>query len=138
MDRPGPGPGDAGGMPWRAVDATPVVRPGVPREHRAVSDPGAHWDRPEQQPGTPLLAASGRFEATPVFGTAQPARGLSGLVRRAAYRIPAHRAGRWVLLRIGDRIDVVEHRLARGWFVLPAAAALVVGYVLVARAASAR
>ncbi len=135
MDRPGGGAEDAGGMPWRTVDAAPEVRPGVPREHRAVSDPGAHWDRPQQQPGTPLLAATGLRAATPVFGTAQPARGLSGVVRRAAYRIPAHRPGRWILLRVGDRLDVVEHRLRRGWFVLPAAAALVVGYALVSRAA---
>ncbi len=133
MDRPGDGQDGAGGMPWRAVDAAPVVRPGVPREHRAVPDPGAHWDRPAQQRGTRLLAASGLREATPVFGTAQPAHGLSGLVRRAAYRIPAHRPGRWLLLRAGDRIDVLEHRLARGWLVLPAAAALVAGYALASR-----
>jgi hypothetical protein len=125
-------------MPWSAVDATPAVRPGVPRERRAVPDPGAHWARPAQQPGTPLLAASGLVEATPVFGTAQPARGLSGLVRRAAYGIPAHRAGRWLLLRMGDRLDVLEHRLARGWLALPVAAALVLGYALVARARSDR
>lgn len=134
MDRPWPGRDGWGGMPWSAVDAAPVVRPGVPREHRAVPDPGAHWARPAQQRGTSLLAASGIREATPVFGTAQPAHGLSGLVRRAAYRIPAHRPGRWLLLRAGDRIDVLEHRLARGWVVLPAAAALAVGYLLASRA----
>ncbi len=134
MDRPGSGPQGAGGMPWHAIDSTLTLRPGVPREHRAVPDPGAHWDRPAQQPGTPLLAASGLREATPVFGTAQPARGLSGLVRRAAYRIPAHRPGRWMLLRVGDRIDVLEHRVRRGWIFLPAAAAIVLGYDVVSRA----
>jgi hypothetical protein len=121
-------------MPWSAPDATPATRPGVPRMHRASPDPGAHWDRPEQQRGTALLGRSGLREATPVFGTAQPARGLSGLVRRAAYRIPEHRSGRWALLLLGDRIDVLEHRAARGWWLLPAAAALVLGYALASRA----
>ncbi len=123
-----------GGMPWSAPDATPARRPGVPRLRRPVPDPGAHWTRPQQQRGTPLLARSGLREATAVFGTAQPARGLSGLVRRAAYRIPEHRPARWGLLLLGDRIDVIEHRLARGWWVLPVAAACALGYRLVSRA----
>ena len=123
------------GMPWAPADAMPETRPGVPRIGRAVPDPGAHWTRPEQQRGADLLARSGLREATPVFGTAQPARGLSGLVRRAAYGVPEHRAGRWALLLLGDRIDVLEHRLRRGWILLPAAVALVAGYAAVARAA---
>jgi hypothetical protein len=121
-------------MPRAAADAMAGSRPGVPRMGRAVPDPGAHWIRPEQQRGTPLLARSGLREATPVFGTAQPARGLSGLVRRAAYRVPEHRTGRWVLLLLGDRVDVLEHRLRRGWFLVPAAIALATGYALAARA----
>jgi hypothetical protein len=121
-------------MPWSPADAAREVRPGVPREHLPVPDAGAPWGRPAQQRGTPLLAASGLREATPVFGTAQPARGLSGLVRRAAYRIPAHRTGRWMLLQVGDRVDVLEHRLARGWVLLPALAALGLGDALVRRA----
>ncbi len=123
-----------GGMPWSAPDASPEARPGVPRMHRPFPDPGAHWRRPQQQRGTPLLGRSGLREATPVFGTAQPARGLSGLVRRAAYRIPEHRSGRWALLLLGDRIDVLEHRAARSWWIVPAAAALALGYALVSRA----
>lgn len=126
--------GDWGGVPGSAPDATPQARPGVPRMHRPFPDPGAHWDRPQQQRGTPLLGRSGLAGATPVFGTAQPARGLSGVVRRAAYRVPEHRSGRWALLLLGDRIDVLEHRAARSWWLLPAAAALVLGYALASRA----
>jgi hypothetical protein len=94
-------------------------------------DPGAHWDRPEQQRGVALLSRSGLREATPVFGTAQPARGLSGAMRRAAYRLPEHRAARWALLLAADRVDVLEHRAA--WLV-PAALAAGLGYAVVARA----
>ena len=128
------GSGEWGGMPWSAPDATSQSRPGVPRMHRPFPDPGAHWERPQQQRGTPLLGRSGLREATPVFGTAQPARGLSGLVRRAAYRIPEHRSERWALLLLGDRIDVLEHRAARAWWLVPAATALVLGYALASRA----
>ncbi len=133
MDR---GTGEWGGVPWSAPDATRESRPGVPRLQRPVPDPGAHWRRPEQQRGAALLGRSGLRGATPVFGTAQPVRGLSGLVRRAAYRIPEHRPARWGLLLLGDRIDVLEHRLARGWWLVPAAAAFAVGYAVVARAAA--
>jgi hypothetical protein len=124
----------SGEMARSAPDAAQETRPGVPRMHRPFPDPGAHWERPAQQRGAPLLGRSGLRAATPVFGTAQPARGLSGLIRRAAYRIPEHRSGRWALLLLGDRIDVLEHRASRSWWVVPAAAALVLGYAVVSRA----
>jgi hypothetical protein len=118
----------------RGVDAAPEARPGVPRLRAEAPDPGAHWERPEQQRGTPTLSRSGLRRATPVFGTAQPARGVSGAVRRVAYRVPEHRVGRWALLMVADRVDVLEHRVARGLWLLPAAAALAIGYAAVSRA----
>jgi hypothetical protein len=114
------------------VDAGATARPGVPRERR-VPD-GARGELPEPQRGPAVLSRSGVRTPTPVFGTAQPARGLSGLVRRAAYRLPEHRAGRWALLLAADRVDVLEDRAARAWWIVPAAAAAVAGYVVVARA----
>ena len=55
---------------------------------------------------------------TPVFGTAQPVRGISGALRTRAYGIPEHRARHWLLLIVADRVDVVEawlrERPARG------------------------
>jgi len=121
----------------RAVDAAPATRPGVPRERNAP-DPGAWWERPEQQRGVGLLYRQGLRAATPVFGTAQPPRGLSGAVRRAAYRIPEHRSARWALLLAGDRIDVLEHRLARSLWLVPAALGLAAGYAAVTRALARR
>jgi hypothetical protein len=47
---------------------------------------------------------------TPVFGTACPLRGLSGLVRRYAYGYSEARLAHWVLLVLGDRLDVIESR----------------------------
>ena len=107
-------------------------RAGVPRERGAGAR--ARGELPEPQRGAAVLSRSGLRAPTPVFGTAQPAHGLSGVVRRAAYRVPEHRTGRWALLFLGDRIDVLEHRIARGWWVFPAAAALALGYVAASRA----
>jgi hypothetical protein len=47
-------------------------------------------------------------------GTAQPLRGLSGVLRRAAYRMPEHEARHWALLLVADRVDAVEHGAWRG------------------------
>jgi hypothetical protein len=115
------------------IDAAPENRPGVPREVER-RDSGAWWDRPEQQRPRDGASRDGLRRATPVFGTAQPPAGLSGAVRRAAYRIPEHRAARWALLLAADRVDVLEHRLGRSLWLLPAAIALVAGYGAASRA----
>jgi hypothetical protein len=115
------------------VDGDAAARPGVPRERDPGPDPGAHWVSPEQQPGADALGRTGLRVRTPVFGTAQPARRLSGALRKLAYRIPEHRASRWALLLGADRVDVLEHRIGRGLWAVPVAAALAGGYVAVSR-----
>lgn len=117
-----------------AVDAGPSARPGVPRERR-LPDGEAQGVLPEPQRDPEVLSRSGIRTRTPVFGTAVPARGISGAVRRVAYRVPEHRAARWALLLAADRVDVLERRAAGAWWVLPAAAALALGYVAAMRAA---
>lgn len=117
-----------------SVDAGGPPRPGIPRE-RSVSPSEPSGTLPEPQRHPELLSRSGIRTPTAVFGTAVPARGLSGLVRRAAYRTPEHRSARWALLRAADRLDVLEHRAETGWWVVPAAAALVLGYVAASRLA---
>jgi hypothetical protein len=52
-------------------------------------------------------------DVTPVFGTSVPPRGLSGVIRRAGYKYPEHHAARWMILILGDRVDVWESRLRR-------------------------
>ncbi|WP_242396023.1 hypothetical protein [Anaeromyxobacter oryzisoli] len=117
-----------------AVDATPTSRPGVPREWSPEPAPGAYWTVPEAQPDAAALEASGVRRRTPVFGTAQPARGASGALRRLAYRLPDQRAARWALLLAADRVDVAEHRLARGLGILALLGAVAAGYALASRA----
>ena len=124
---------DRGWMGY-GVDVGASARPGVPRERRVTGE-GNRGELAEPQRGPGVLSRSGLRMRTPVFGTAQPARGLAGSVRRAAYRLPEHRAGRWALLLAADRLDVVAHRARRGWWLIPTFAAVVVGYAVAARAA---
>lgn len=108
-----------------APDRRPSSRPGVPMygqagTHAAIKKPPLD----QQQTDAEVLVGVDVGHLTPVFGTMQPPRGLSGLIRRAGYRVPEHKAGRWMLLLLGDRVDVWENRLRRNrWTVLAAAAA---------------
>jgi hypothetical protein len=109
-----------------SVDASMSRRPGVPMEMSPPHAMGAaHWAQPERQrdPGN-ILKRKGLRELTPVFGTSTPPRGLSGLLRRAAYRIPEHATSHWLLLLFADRVDVIEHRPLS---LLPLALPLVAG-----------
>jgi hypothetical protein len=98
-------------IPGWGADLDPADRPSVPKLRHDIES-GAHWEFPERQPE--LTARERSIEhrvLTPVFGTAQPTRGLSGVVRRYAYRFSEGRAAHWLLLLGADRIDVVEHRV---------------------------
>ncbi len=83
-------------------------------EHRHTADEredfgptGAHWDFPERQADDPARERSIEHAMlTPVYGTVQPLRGLSGAVRRFAYAsLSEARNTRWLLLIAGDRIE---------------------------------
>ena len=94
------------------VDAEPDARPGFPMENEPSLAPGAHHEEIEPQPDDEHeLRRAGLETMTPVFGTAQPPHGVSGYLRRAAYRVPEHHARHWMALLLADRIDVVEDRL---------------------------
>ena len=101
--------------PVRGADLPQHERPGVPMEHQprpltpaAPRDP-AHM--PREMPG--VTHRMELDEMTPVYGTAQPLHGISGLMRRLAYSIPETRARRWLLLLMADRVDVMEHFIAK-------------------------
>jgi hypothetical protein len=96
-------------IPGWGADADPADRPSVPRERPGL-DTGAHWDVPERQPEErPRERSIEHGTLTPVFGTVAPTRGLSGVIRRYAYRrFSEGRAAHWLLLIAADRVDVVE------------------------------
>lgn len=94
------------------VDKDPADRPGVPKE-RYNTNTGAHWTMPEHQPQLYEREKSTEHAiVTPVFGTSCPPRGLSGLIRRLAYaKFSEGQSAHWVLLMLGDRIDVIESNI---------------------------
>ena len=59
-----------------------------------------------------ILRSAERAGLTPVFGTSVPPAGLSGQLRRLAYRGPEDRMRRWLLLTLADRVDVGEGLLS--------------------------
>ncbi|WP_413247750.1 hypothetical protein [Rhodococcus sp. Z13] len=100
-------------IPGWGVDLDPHDRPAVPKERFAPEETGAHWAFPERQPGHEGRERSVEHAfVTPVFGTSAPLQGLSGAVRRHAYRRYSEgRAAHWLLLLGADRIDVAESRV---------------------------
>jgi hypothetical protein len=99
-------------IPGWGADLDPRDRPSVPREQHLAT--GAHWDLPEQQPELrPRERSVEHGRLTPVFGTACPPKGLSGVLRRFAYaRYSEARAAHWLILLAADRVDAVESHLA--------------------------
>ena len=100
-------------IPGWGVDGDPERRPGVPMLLRPEVRGGAHWEQPERQPppAVPVLKRASLDELPPVFSTALPPKGLSGLLRRKAYAIPEYEMRHVLLLLLADRVDVVEERL---------------------------
>ncbi|MBY6685448.1 hypothetical protein HQ305_11720 [Rhodococcus sp. BP-149] len=99
-------------IPGWGVDLDPADRPSVPRERFDPGATGAHWDFPERQPELrPRERSIEHGTLPPVFGTTAPLRGVSGAVRRFAYRYSEGRAAHWLLLLAGDRVDAVESHL---------------------------
>ncbi|HYH35869.1 MAG TPA: hypothetical protein VD814_12010 [Nocardioides sp.] len=102
-------------IPGWGADLDPAERPSYPREQLDPDATGAHWTFPERQPEErPRERSMEHAFLTPVFGTSAPLSGLSGVVRRLAYRRYSEaRAAHWLLLMAADRIDVKEN-LVRG------------------------
>jgi hypothetical protein len=106
-------------IPGWGVDLDPADRPSNPKLELQPDLTGAHWQFPERQPEqTPRERSIEHRFLTPVFGTAQPLRGLSGRLRKLAYdRWSEGRNAHWLALIAADRVDVLESAaasLARG------------------------
>jgi hypothetical protein len=100
-------------IPGWGVDLDPKDRPSVPKERFDPELNGARWEFPERQPERwPRERSIEHKFLTPVFGTACPPKGLSGVMRRYAYRRYSEaRAAHWLLLLAADRVDAVESAL---------------------------
>ena len=100
-------------IPGWGVDLNPKDRPSVPKERFDPRGSGAHWDFPERQPEkAPRERSIEHKFVTPVFGTSCPTRGISGMMRKFAYKKYSEgRAAHWLILLAADRVDVLESRL---------------------------
>jgi hypothetical protein len=92
------------------VDADPKNDPTYPMKHRNDGEhAGYSWERPPQQPiTTEILHSIERPDVTSVFGTSTPPSGLSGSIRRFAFRYSESSYGHWLPLMLADRVSVVE------------------------------
>jgi len=98
-------------IPGWGADLDPADRPSYPREQPGI-ETGARWDFPERQPEKwPRERSVEHAFLPPVFGTSTPPAGLSGAIRRYAYKYSEGRAAHWLLLIGADRVDAWEHHL---------------------------
>ena len=92
------------------VDADPKNEPTYPMKHWNGDDhKRLHYNRPPQQPITvEVLHSNERPDVTRVFGTSSPPSGLSGNIRRFAFKYSEGSWTHWLSLLLADRINMVE------------------------------
>jgi len=97
-------------IPGWGHDADPNNNPTYPMKHYTGADhQRIHYDRPPQQPVTvELLKSIERPTVSRVYGTSTPPAGLSGAIRRYAFRYSESTMMHWVPLVVADRVAVVE------------------------------
>ena len=91
------------------VDLDRKNRPAVPMEHMPPRLEGARLKPPSQQPqNMEVFVSPERPSITPLFGTSAPPKGLSGRLRRLAYKMTENDIRHFMLLLLADRVDMVE------------------------------
>jgi hypothetical protein len=92
------------------VDADPENDPTYPMKSRNNGEhAGYSWERPTQQPeSVEILHSNERPNLSAAFGTSTPPAGLSGMIRRFAFKYSESSYGHWLPLMLADRVGVVE------------------------------
>jgi hypothetical protein len=92
------------------IDADPDNEPTYPMKHYTGDDhQRLNYERPTQQPETvEVLHSNERPSITAVFGTSTPPSGLSGKLRRHAFKYSEGNWNHWLTLILADRINMVE------------------------------
>jgi len=93
-----------------AIDADPLNNPTYPMKRTTGADhQRLNYERAPQQPvNVEVLKSTERPAISRVFGTSTPPRGLSGMLRRYAYKFSEGQSARWFTLVLADKIDVAE------------------------------
>ena len=105
-----PGLVDTATIPGWGVDADPNNDPTYPmRDQSADRGLTRHWERPPiQEPQVEILQSIEHIRQPAVIGTSTPPGGLSGALRRVAFRWSESNWLHWLMLMGADRINVVE------------------------------
>lgn len=99
----------SGQIPGWGSDLDPARRPGVPRDKAPDIGPESLYPPIEPQASSVKVHKSTEHaRLPPVYGTSCPPRGLSGLIRDAAYKLSEGKLSRWMALMLADRVHVVE------------------------------
>lgn len=100
-------------IPGWGMDADPENDPTYPMKHAN----GADHDRlnyvkaPQQLQKIEVFHSIERPNITRVFGTSTPPSGLSGAIRRYAYKFSEATATHWMTLILADRVDVIQGKI---------------------------
>ena len=126
-------------IPGWGADLDRSQRPALPKE-RTPPRLDVPWDTPAQQAsGIRVLHSIEREGITPVFGTSVPPSGLSGLLRKRAFRRSENDVRHWTMLLLADRVNAVEgvfsdmRRASRGKQVASVAAVALAAWWLLRR-----
>ena len=97
-------------LPGWNIDNDPENDPTYPMRTRTADDhKGYTWERPTMQPvNIEVLQSIERPGITAVFGTSVPPSGLSGAIRRFAFKYSESNYLHWLPLLFADRVNVVE------------------------------
>jgi len=96
-------------IPGWGSDLPRENRPAVPME-RTPPRLDVPWDDPPpRQPRiVEVLKSIERPEYSRTFGTRLPPKGLSGMIRRRAFRHSENNLRHWLMLMAADRVNIVE------------------------------
>lgn len=97
-------------IPGWGIDANPENDPTYPmKQWNGADHQRFNYDKPVQQPiDVEVLHSIERPGVSRVFGTSTPPSGLSGAIRRWAFKYSESTYLHWVPLVLADRINVVE------------------------------
>ena len=97
-------------IPGWGMGADPENEPTYPLKNYTGDDhKRLNWERPLLQEQTvEVLKSNERPSLSAVFGTSTPPKGLSGVIRRHAFKYSESSYGHWLPLLLADRINVVE------------------------------
>jgi hypothetical protein len=97
-------------IPGWGMDADPENEPTYPMKNYTGDDHNRiNYERSSQQPLTvEILQSNERPGPSAVFGTSVPPSGLSGVIRRYAFKHSEDRYRHWMPLLLADRVNVME------------------------------